>query len=379
MVEVVWRGGVNWNLKIMPLKFLNSYGQGSTIDAIRAILYAIDMGADITSNSWGGGGFSHSLKDTIQMASDADLLFIAAAGNDGTDNDSYPHYPSNYDVPNVISVAATDHNDDLAWFSNYGETTVDLAAPGEDIFSTFPPGVYLSSSCNDNDGDGYGYCSGTSMATPHVAGVAALLKGYNPALSALDNKNLIMNSVDPVESLAGRTVTGGRLNANSALMIAGPDWIRVNGELSGQILPGFSTDLTVLLDAAGKTAGDYEAEITIVSNDPVNSVKVVPVTMTVLSVDTYSISGTVNKSGRGGGGPLTGVTITLSGAGSGTTTTDASGNYTFSGLSNGSYKVKPGLSGYRLSPKSRAVTISEADVTVTGQDFTAKPSKGKVR
>ncbi|MCK5282178.1 MAG: S8 family serine peptidase, partial [Nanoarchaeota archaeon] len=142
--------GVNWNVKIMPLKFLSSGGSGTTADAISAIEYATLMGADIMSNSWGGGGFSQALKDIIEAANTAGILFVAAAGNNGANNDQYPHYPSSYDVPNVIAVAATDHNDDLAGFSCYGALSVDLGAPGVNIFSTVPNG-----SCSLCDASGY--------------------------------------------------------------------------------------------------------------------------------------------------------------------------------------------------------------------------------
>ncbi|HDL19865.1 MAG TPA: PKD domain-containing protein [Nitrospirae bacterium] len=196
--------GVNWNLRIMPLKFLTSDGGGYTDDAIAAILYAANMGTMVMSNSWGGGGYSQSLKDAIQAANDAGILFIAAAGNSSSDNDNNPNYPSNYDVPNVIAVAATDHNDDLASFSSYGATTVDLGAPGVDVYSTIP-------------GNSYGYKSGTSMATPHVAGVAGLVISQNQSLSALEVKGRVLLSVDPLTSLDGITLTGGRLNALKAL------------------------------------------------------------------------------------------------------------------------------------------------------------------
>jgi subtilisin family serine protease len=141
--------GVNWNLKIMPLRSLNIYGQGTISDEINSILYAIDNGAVIMSNSWGGTEYSEALKETVQAASDTGILFVAAAGNSSVDNDSDPHYPAGYEVQNIISVAATDHNDDLASFSNYGTSSVDLGAPGVDILSTLPhidtpSGLYYS-------------------------------------------------------------------------------------------------------------------------------------------------------------------------------------------------------------------------------------------
>ncbi|NNK48640.1 MAG: S8 family serine peptidase, partial [Gemmatimonadetes bacterium] len=193
--------GVNWDVRIMGLKFLSAGGSGSTADAVSAVEYATDMAlrypgeVRVTSNSWGGGGFSQALYDAIEEAGLADMLFIAAAGNSSSNNDASPHYPSNYDLDNVVSVAATDHNDNLAGFSSYGATTVDLAAPGVDILSTIP-------------GGGYGLSSGTSMATPHVAGVAALTFGRFPAVSALDAKSLILNGADPLDNLSGVVLTG---------------------------------------------------------------------------------------------------------------------------------------------------------------------------
>ncbi len=223
--------GVNWQVKMMPLKFLNSRGSGDTADAIDAIIYASDMGVDILSNSWGGGGFSQATEDAIQYANDRNVLFVAAAGNDGTNNDTIPHYPSNYDVPNVVAVAATDHSDSRALWgiggggddcgficssataatpgSNYGPTTVDIAAPGKNILSTVP-------------GDGYSELSGTSMATPHIAGVAALLLSVNPDLTVAEQINALYSTVDPLDSFTNLIATQGRVNAQAAVQSVAP-------------------------------------------------------------------------------------------------------------------------------------------------------------
>ena len=195
--------GVNWRARIMPLKFIGPTG-GYTSDAEAAIHYAIDNGAKITNNSWGGGGYSQSLKDAITAAQNAGVLFVAAAGNNGTNNDASPSYPASFDNANIVSVAATDDKDALASFSNYGSTSVDLGAPGVGILSTLP-------------GNTYGSYSGTSMASPHVAGVAALLKSADPSLGYGQIKSRILRSVDNVSSLQGKTVTGGRLDAAKAL------------------------------------------------------------------------------------------------------------------------------------------------------------------
>jgi len=197
--------GVNWSARIMPVKFLDAAASGTTTNAILAIQYATQMGAGIMSNSWGGYGYSQALKDAIAAAHEAGVVFVAAAGNNGSNNDLMPHYPSSYEVPNIIAVAATDYNDELALFSNYGLNSVDLGAPG----------VLILSTVLDNN---YTYKSGTSMATPYVAGVAALLATEDPGLTNEEIKAGILNSVDLLPSLMGKTVSEGRLNAYSALI-----------------------------------------------------------------------------------------------------------------------------------------------------------------
>jgi hypothetical protein len=213
--------GVNWKVKIMALKFIGPFG-GSTADAITCIDYAVEKGALLSNNSWGGGGFSQALYDTIARARDKGHLFIAAAGNDSSDNDVVPSYPSNYDLDNIIAVAATDNKDELAWFSNWGLTTVDLAAPGQDILSTIP--VSMGS---------YGLKSGTSMAAPHVTGAAALIMSVNGSLSYSAVANAIFNNGDSIAAADGKTVTGRRLNIGNIIpSIQGNAGIRVRA-LSG--------------------------------------------------------------------------------------------------------------------------------------------------
>ena len=196
--------GINWRCKLMACRFLDEKGSGSVGDAIDAINYAVANGADILSNSWGGGGYSVALAAAITNAKNNGVLFVAAAGNDSADSDSSPQYPSGYNISNVIAVAATDHTDALADFSNYGRNTVHLGAPG----------VYILSTVLNNR---YAYYSGTSMATPHVAGVAALLLAYNPSMSLSELKTRLIWTGDPVDSLSSRTITGRRLNAYNAL------------------------------------------------------------------------------------------------------------------------------------------------------------------
>ena len=201
--------GTSWDGQIMALKFLDASGFGTTFDAIQAVEYATMMGADLTSNSWGGGGFSEGLAEAIAASGEEEMLFVAAAGNNGSDTDVFSFYPASYDLDNIISVAATDDRDNLAGFSNFGDTTVDLGAPGVNILSTVPEG-------------GYGFKDGTSMATPHVAGVVSLLLAEEPGLNAEEAKDIILSSVDPIPALEGRSVTGGRLNAFNSLAELGP-------------------------------------------------------------------------------------------------------------------------------------------------------------
>lgn len=207
--------GVSWQADIMPLKFIGVRDDGSesgdVADAIDALNYAVDQGADISNNSWGfiSDTQPQALCDAIANTDSQGHLFVVAAGNGGADgvgdnNDVDPtHYPASCPANNIISVAATNDQDQLAGFSNFGNNTVDLGAPGVGILSTLPEG-------------GYGQFSGTSMASPHVAGTAALLKSQNPSLSDEEMRSIIFQSVDQKQSL-DNTVTGGRLNAAAAL------------------------------------------------------------------------------------------------------------------------------------------------------------------
>lgn len=361
--------GVSWKAKIMAIKALTPVG-GLTSDLIDAVNYATMMNVKLTSNSWGGGGFSQSLFNAIQAARGADALFVASAGNGGSDgigdnNDASPHYPSSYNLENIIAVAATDLNDNLTTFSNYGATSVDLAAPGDLIFSTWykvepsfadvsfdstmidgipmefspstsEPGITAiaqyadlglpenfagtsfsgkiavmkrgsitfgekttnamdagaigaiifnnidgmfsgtlggagnwipTASISKSDGEflaaqlprqvtfriiasNYVYLSGTSMSTPHVSGAAALLRARLPAASYTGIKNMILSSTDPLPSLAGRTVTGGRLNLFKTLDLFDFTMSNSGGITVGPKTVG-STTLTLALNAGG--------------------------------------------------------------------------------------------------------------------------------
>lgn len=210
--------GVNWNVTLLPCSFLGPQG-GSTAGAIECIDYytnlKLNYGVDIkaTNNSWGGGGFSETLRAAIQSGGDAGILFIAAAGNAGNNADIAPMYPAAYDLDVIVSVASTDRNDNLSVFtsgaSNYGLTSVDLGAPGSAILSTIP-------------NNGYAAYSGTSMASPHVAGAAALLWSVNPDITPLEMKAILMDTGDSIPALEGKTVSGKRLNLVNALEEADP-------------------------------------------------------------------------------------------------------------------------------------------------------------
>jgi Subtilase family/Fervidolysin N-terminal prodomain len=217
--------GVNWNVKLMPLKFIGANGSGDASDAVRAVLYASAMGAEVTNNSWGGDGYSQALGDAIAEADAQGSLFVAAAGNSFTNTDASPNYPSGYDLPNVIAVAATDQNDARAWFSNYGRRSVDLGAPGTNILSTQP-------------GASYQFLDGTSMAAPHVAGAAALVRAASPSASDVGLKALLFRTVDANTSLAGKTTTGGRLNVGRAVACAGAPQLWLDAPA-----PAFSLDV----------------------------------------------------------------------------------------------------------------------------------------
>lgn len=200
--------GVAQQASIMALRFLGgSQGSGTLEDAIKAIDYATENGAQIMSNSWGGGGYSQAMFDAISRANDKGILFVAAAGNSGTDNDSKPQYPASYQLPNVLTVAATDSSDKLASFSCYGAKGVHIAAPGVKILSTVPNNKYSS-------------LSGTSMAAPHVTGAAVLLKAAYPKMKAKELRSVLIDSVEKLSSLNGKISTGGRLNISKAFAVS---------------------------------------------------------------------------------------------------------------------------------------------------------------
>lgn len=203
--------GVNWNCRLVSLRIANNQGAISSTAAINAINYCVGKGIKISNHSWGGGGYSSSMFNTINAARTAGHLVVAAAGNGGADgvgdnNDSTPQYPASYNLDNIISVAAINNNNGLASFSNFGATTVDLGAPG-----------VMIASCWNTNNTAYVYLDGTSMATPHVSGVAALVWARNPTWTYSQVRSKILSTVTPLSSLSGKCATGGALNANNAV------------------------------------------------------------------------------------------------------------------------------------------------------------------
>ncbi len=205
--------GVVWTVKMISAKFLGRNG-GTTANAIKSVDYLTDLkvrhnlNLPASNNSWGGGGFSQALKDAIDRAGAQNVLFVAAAGNDGLDNDATTRYPSGYASDNIIAVASIVKDGTISSFSNYGATSVDIGAPGSGVFSTLPKsskGKIISS---------YGAYSGTSMATPHVSGAVALYASTHPGSTASQIKSAILASAVPTSSLSGKCVTNGRLNVS---------------------------------------------------------------------------------------------------------------------------------------------------------------------
>jgi len=209
--------GVAWKVRLMGCKFLSASGSGATSYAIDCINYAVSKGARILNNSWGGGGPSQPLFDSIDAAQKAGVLFVAAAGNEGLDNDAVPHYPSSFEIDNIIAVAAVDRNDNLADFSNYGLSSVDLAAPGVSIYS-----------CTSGSDSEYQVFDGTSMATPHVSGVAALILAKYPGADLEELKGRLLVGIVPIPSLTGKCTTGGRVNAFNSLAASGGGVLRMS-------------------------------------------------------------------------------------------------------------------------------------------------------
>ncbi len=229
--------GVDWNARLMPLKFLDSNGTGSTDLAVAAIYYAVDHGARVINASWGGVDYSAPLFDAINYANAHNVVFVTAAGNTGTNNDLIPSYPASFRLPNELSVAAVDSKGNLPSFSDFGPGTVDIAAPGVNIVSDVPTAF---------SPNGLQTLSGTSMSTAYVSGVAALVAGIDPQFTAAQIVQRVDASAKPLPGLAGKVISGGIVDAFNALA---PDAARIASGVApagGTVLvPGVSSDADI--------------------------------------------------------------------------------------------------------------------------------------
>ncbi len=301
--------GVAWDVQLMPLKFLSDSGSGSTSNAITAVNYAVQNGAQISNNSWGGGGFSTILYNAIANAGDQGHIFVAAAGNSGQNADLNPSYPAAYNLDNIVSVAAVDSNDNLASFSNYGAFSVDIAAPGVQIASTYADGRYA-------------YLSGTSMAAPQVSGVLALYWAQNPELSYSEVIDDLYATVEPIAGLAGAVKTGGRVDAEALIALGGG---------GGSEDPGDQTAPTLIAaEADGSSFGTFD-QITLTFDEAIAP--------TSLSSELFTLTGPSGED----------VPVTIAGLTSGATQVvlqfepvDQSGSYVLN--------VAPGISDQSGNP-----------------------------
>lgn len=200
-------------IKIMALKFIDLSGSGTVSSAVSAIYYAVRNGAKVINNSWAGPSYSRALEEAYIYAYSRGVVIVSAAGNSNSNNDVVAVFPADFATPNNISVLATSDNDEKAWFSNYGVAKVSVAAPGEAILSAVPNKL-------DPTAGSFQYLSGTSMAAPFVAGLAALISRESPQLTAFQIKEIIFQSVDVVPGLADKAQAGGRVNAYNAIVLA---------------------------------------------------------------------------------------------------------------------------------------------------------------
>jgi subtilisin family serine protease len=346
--------GVSWNVRLMPLKFIGADGTGDVADAVRALHYATAMGARVSNNSWGGDEYSQALSDAIAEADAHGSVFVAAAGNESSDNDASPRYPSGYDLPNVISVAASDSNDRLAYFSNYGPATVDLAAPGQSIYSTWPGNSYRSE-------------SGTSMAAPHVTGTVALALAAHPDADGAALKALVLRTVAHPAGLVGTTATGGRLDAGAALTCSGITQLAIDAPGQGFVaVEGRPLAVRLLAGVCGNAAG---VTVTASANGQ-------PIALTArgdgLFTGSYTPSGpgavTISATASAAGGSDSAgvagtVPPTIVAGGAPVTVTSAAGENAIA--------VFDGVVGHRASLQLISATIPSSTVTVRAPDGSA--------
>ena len=340
--------GVNWNVRLMPLKFIGANGTGDVASAVLALRYATAMGARVTNNSWGDDQYSQALADAIAEADAHGDLFVAAAGNESNNNDFSPRYPAGFDLPNVISVGASDSTDHLAYFSNFGRGSVDLAAPGVSIYSTWPGKVYRS-------------LSGTSMASPHVAGAAALVLAAHPSATAATIKALLLRTVDRPTGLSGTSATSGRLDAGNVLTCAGAPQVVIDAPGQGFVAaPGHAVAVRILAGLCGNVAG-----VTVIATGNGQ-----PISLTARGDGTYTgqftpaapgTSTITARSATAGGatdsGSVTGTSpspIAIGGAP--VTVTSAAGEDALLAFD--------GVAGTRLSAQLSSVTIPTSTVTI---------------
>jgi subtilisin family serine protease len=326
--------GLMWEAQIMAVKFLNSDGSGSLFDAIRAIDYVTLMksrGVNVvlSNNSWGGGPYMSPLYDSINRARTAGLLFVAAAGNNGSNNDSTPSYPASYALDNIISVAAIDSQGNVATFSNYGEQSVDIGAPGVQIAST-----YLN--------NGYVYMSGTSMAAPHVSGALGLLASYASYASWAQLRDTLYSSGTSLPSLSGIVATGKLVNAHRMLLNAPPD---------------------------GSGATPTPAPTSIATATPTPAPTATPNPTPTRTPAPYALQGTITHQGA----TLSGVRVVLrAGESERVVYTGVNGRYEFVNvLGPTSFTVTPSLAGYTFAPRGGTLTgDTTVDFAGTTQPYT---------
>ena len=268
--------GVNWNAQIMPVKVLDSQGNGTTDATVAGIYYAVQHGAKVINASWGGGAYSQAMLDALNYANSQGVVFVAAAGNGsgytglGTSNDAIPEYPASYRTPNEIVVAAVDSSGNLASFSNYGPNTVDLAAPGVNILSTYPESMPQFGAPQ-----GFDWLSGTSMATPYVTGVVSLVAGLHPNWTAAQLLQQVLDTVKPLPGLTGKVATGGMVDAYNAVANVytatasptpvGPNGLITGGSSDGDVLASILASSAYGTQVGGTNSafvnGVFEAEL----------------------------------------------------------------------------------------------------------------------